>query len=342
MKKSILAIALATLTLDGISQSTSPCLNPPLTWYLGGNNLANGASKVIGTCTNDDFILQAYGKQSLFVKSSSWIGIGQYNNNPTAQLDVSDGSGGASPNHMKIFGDALGAIESNTDMNLFYKTGNLFQINEGSYTGSWYPRLHISPGGNIGIGTSLPTSKLTIDATGTNYLQATDVNGLNILSGTAGYAMAVHNSSGGVYAVWPDGRVAIGHTGFATAKLNVNVTNSIPDALDVYNISTGKTEFRVKSTGYVYAREINVQLTTFPDYVFDKGYKLRTIGELDQYIRKNKKLPGFENAEYYEQKGMGTSEMLIKHQEKIEELTLYIIELEKRLAGAENAIKDRN
>jgi len=53
----------------------------------------------------------------------------------------------------------------------------------------------------------------------------------------------------------------------------------------------------------------------------------------------NLRLPGFENAEYYIKNGIKTSEMFIKQQEKIEELTLYIIELHKKIEALEAKIK---
>jgi len=52
-------------------------------------------------------------------------------------------------------------------------------------------------------------------------------------------------------------------------------------------------------------------------------------------IKKNNKLPGFENANYYIENGLKTGEIIVKQQEKIEELTLYIIELEKRMKKIE-------
>jgi hypothetical protein len=102
------------------------------------------------------------------------------------------------------------------------------------------------------------------------------------------------------------------------------------------NPSLHKDIFAINSNGKTYAREVEISLTaTFPDYVFKKDYKLKTIGEVAEYIDQNKHLPGFEKAEYYEKNGLNVNDMFIKQQEKIEELTLYIIELEKRLKAIE-------
>jgi hypothetical protein len=159
-------------------------------------------------------------------------------------------------------------------------------------------------------------------------------NGLNIETANGvGYAMAIHNvnaTPNGVFAIWPNGGVTIGNTSISTAALNVNMSTSA-NAIDVYNTSTGQAEFRVKSTGYVYAREINVQLTAFPDYVFQKDYKLLPLDKLETYINSEKHLPGIPTATEIQNNGANLGELNKMQMEKIEELTLYIIELEKRI-----------
>ncbi len=115
-----------------------------------------------------------------------------------------------------------------------------------------------------------------------------------------------------------------------------------PRALTIKDVSTAtpKDIFVVNSDGKTYAREVEISLvTTFPDYVFAKDYKLRTISEVSEFISVNKHLPGFEKAEYYEKNGLNVNDMFVKQQEKIEELTLYIIELEKRLKTVESTNK---
>lgn len=105
-----------------------------------------------------------------------------------------------------------------------------------------------------------------------------------------------------------------------------------PRAFAIRDMANNKDLFVVNSTGKTYAREVEISLiATFPDYVFDKNYDLKPIEEVEKYISENKHLPGFEKAEYYEKNGINVNDMFIKQQEKIEELTLYIIELKKEL-----------
>jgi len=68
-----------------------------------------------------------------------------------------------------------------------------------------------------------------------------------------------------------------------------------------------------------------------PDYVLVKNYKLRDLDEVEDFIKKNNHLPGIPSAKTIETNGLGLGEMQKLQMEKIEELTLYIIELKKEM-----------
>lgn len=87
----------------------------------------------------------------------------------------------------------------------------------------------------------------------------------------------------------------------------------------------------IRNNGKLFAREVEVALGAFnwPDYVFDKNYNLPTLPELKAYIKENGHLPGLPSTKEMEEKGqVSLLEMQVKMLEKIEELTLYILELE--------------
>lgn len=82
--------------------------------------------------------------------------------------------------------------------------------------------------------------------------------------------------------------------------------------------------------GMIVAREVRVLTGNFPDYVFEKNYKLTSLFELEQFIQANKHLPGIPSAkEVEEAQGIQLGDMSKKMLEKIEELTLYVIDLKK-------------
>ena len=73
----------------------------------------------------------------------------------------------------------------------------------------------------------------------------------------------------------------------------------------------------------------------WPDYVFDSSYCLLEISDLEDFIQSNGHLPGIPTAESVEDKGISLTDLQPILIQKIEEMTLYIIELEKRLAELE-------
>ncbi|MBO9675436.1 MAG: hypothetical protein J7577_18450 [Sphingobacteriaceae bacterium] len=101
----------------------------------------------------------------------------------------------------------------------------------------------------------------------------------------------------------------------------------------VGNIGMGTLSPREKLSvnGNIRAREIKVEATNWPDYVFEEGYKVGTLQELESYIKINKHLPDMPGAKEIEDKGVALGEIVKMQQKKIEELTLFLIEHEHRM-----------
>jgi len=64
--------------------------------------------------------------------------------------------------------------------------------------------------------------------------------------------------------------------------------------------------------------------------VFEAGYRLRPLTEVETYLRQHKHLPGVPSAQELTDQGIDVSQMLAKQMEKIEELTLYVVEQVKK------------
>jgi hypothetical protein len=125
-----------------------------------------------------------------------------------------------------------------------------------------------------------------------------------------------------------NGNVGIGENN-PLAKLQISSTVNAENVFDItYN---GTCNFRIKSNGYVYSRDVTVQATTFPDYVFAKEYKLMSLRELNSFIKKNNHLPEMPTAAEVEKNGMSLSQINILLVQKVEELTLYMIKLQEEV-----------
>lgn len=89
--------------------------------------------------------------------------------------------------------------------------------------------------------------------------------------------------------------------------------------------------------GTVYCRELKVKLPTFPDYVFEDSYNLPGIEEMSAHVKEHGRLPGMPSGADIDANGIGIGELQIKMMEKIEELSLYIIELNSKIEALEAA-----
>ncbi|MCG8699797.1 MAG: hypothetical protein MI922_17215 [Bacteroidales bacterium] len=90
--------------------------------------------------------------------------------------------------------------------------------------------------------------------------------------------------------------------------------------------------------GKLEADEIEVLNVNLPDYVFADDYKLRSLNEVESYINEHSHLPEVPSAEEVATNGMNITEMNNALLKKVEELTLYIIDQNKRIEELEQTI----
>jgi|GEM_PF-3199110 len=86
--------------------------------------------------------------------------------------------------------------------------------------------------------------------------------------------------------------------------------------------------------GKIICEELKVKLVsdwTWPDFVFEKNHKLQSLYELENQIIKNKRLPGIPGSAEVRENGIDLGDMNARLLEKVEELTLYIIDLQKQV-----------
>ena len=104
------------------------------------------------------------------------------------------------------------------------------------------------------------------------------------------------------------------------------------------NFTDGTDTYRLAVKGAIRADRVKVY-TTWADYVFEKGYNLPTLEEVEKHIKENGHLKDIPSANEVEKNGIELGEMNKKLLQKIEELTLYVIELNKDLQAVKNQLK---
>ena len=127
-------------------------------------------------------------------------------------------------------------------------------------------------------------------------------------------------------------------------SFNINNNTEAVRIKNSGNVLIGKTtqqnsNYKLDVAGSIRADEIKVNLDG-ADFVFDSDYKLRTLNEVELYIKENKRLPEFASADEMSKDGADLGELNTKLLQKIEELTLYLIEQNKKIEELQNQISE--
>lgn len=199
---------------------------------------------------------------------------------------------------------------------------------------------------NVGIGTDSPDHKLDVKGTTAS---------IKILAGnTLGTSDAIINGYsfnhsqklirlgkkiGGLieevrFEVDNNGAVSV--TNIAN-NASITINNGTGNAIEV-NANSGNRILQLKDNGLLRARRIKVDSEDWADYVFEEGYSRLTLAETNQFIKENGHLPNIPSASEIKEDGLDLAEMQKLQMEKIEELTLYMIEMDQKMT----ALQDEN
>lgn len=186
-------------------------------------------------------------------------------------------------------------------------------------------------GGNLSS-----TSTLNLQTNGINRMTLLYSNG-NVGIGTITPASKLHVSGDGKF----EGalRVDYNTTTDYSYGLSVWVNRDLTKAFSVSK-TTGEELFVVWGNGVVNAKKIYAEAIeilpnslgiSWPDYVFKNDYKLRNLYELETFIQSNHHLPEIPSESEVKQNGVDLLEMNAALLKKVEELTLYVIDLQKQI-----------
>ncbi len=267
----------------------------------------------------------------MIIKDNGNVGIGM--SNPTHKLEIQG---------------SLALKNGNTDL-LLYRDNDvgdwsLLRTNTGNGIGLIgqpdIVALSVSrTTSNVGIGTTNPDEKFHVKGT-------TSIDGDigQILEGshwqTGKHTLELQNRDAG------DVVLSFHRAGHTNAAIKHPTTGGlIFSATGGYNqnhmylktngylgIGTTTPDSKLTVKGKIHAEEVKIDLSIpAPDYVFKKDYDLLTIAQVQQHIKEKGHLPNIPSAKVLETQGVDLGLMNMKLLEKIEELTLYTIDQEKRL-----------
>lgn len=183
--------------------------------------------------------------------------------------------------------------------------------------------------GNVGIGTTSPGSALTIKRLTSSFMHLQYDDGgtyprLYLEATSTGFSWRTHYGSSPI-----DLNFATPYTAHA---LVVKPSGNI-------GIGTNTPGYRLDICGTARAKEVIVE-TGWCDFVFADDYHLRPLSEVEAYIDEHHHLPEIPPASEVEDNGLKLAEMNKKMMLKIEELTLYVIELQKELDTLKEEVKN--
>ena len=245
----------------------------------------------------------------------------------TTHLSVQNNIGlyNSSQNLLRLGFDNVGA---NTAPILYWNHSEElpFQIGYGNNIYSVNPIVTVSPSEKVGINTEEPLAALHVksDLTSPNSGDLGQIQGLLIENnGFRDHDFALEVRTGQAGATMGNGRVFTVSNG-GTVHIGPNLNWAIP-------WSTSGA-FKLYVEGGIRTERVKVDvanLNGWADYVFEEDYVLMPIEELEAFIKEHKHLPGVPSAKQVVEEGIDLAEMAKVLLEKIEELTLRVIEIEK-------------
>jgi hypothetical protein len=217
------------------------------------------------------------------------------------------------------------------------------------YNGSsWIERMRIvALTGNMGIGTAAPVYKLDILDTST-VKYAPDISALALPKGSVSQVANISPIDGGYAGILLTTRnsSSLNQVSYIGAVSNTGSTNYSPDI--VFGIRTGPashkevmritgkgnvgigtavvgTDYKLAVAGTIAAQKLKITSLGWADFVFDPKYKLPSLNEIEQFVKTHKHLPDVPSAEDVKKDGIDVGSMDKILLQKIEELTLYLI-----------------
>ncbi|HLV41287.1 MAG TPA: hypothetical protein VKY37_03320 [Brumimicrobium sp.] len=303
-------------------------------WGMDGNNA--DTTSFIGTTNANPLVLRTNNQERMRITEDGNIGIGIIN--PEKELDVEGDIRLSGDLTFKGYEDMQDTINRFLTIDKFGKTQvkSLNSLRDNMYTIDCYLTTDDSPVSRGVVGLTLPSwanriadekqilytglSCPTWVGIGTNLPETTlDVRG----DGRFTFGLKVGND-------FPAER-----TGLYIKNRGLGNNHMMFENLILVKDHDDRKLLQLNNDGLLRAREIKVDLDTWPDYVFHKDYPLMPLNEVKAFIDANGHLPNVSSAKEIEADGVNLGEAAKTSMEKIEELTLYVIDLDEKLENQE-------
>ncbi len=278
---------------------------------------ANGKGLLVkagnNTATNNVLELQNNDGNSIFKVQSNGVSVfngnvGVGTNNPAAKLDI---------NAVSSTGLNITTQQSEDNGYCILASVDREHTKAIAISKGGTENFIVYGNGNVGIGTNNVTDQLHIHK---DIQTSASTVGIRISSNEFPWFIGLNHPISDNNLIFANGNDKDNPSMVLTTGGNLGIGTTAPG------------DYKLAVTGKIHCTEVVVEaLSSWPDYVFEKGYKLMPVKELEQYVTANKHLPGIPDTQTVSEKGVSVGEMNAQLLKKVEELTMYVIQLNKEI-----------
>ncbi len=121
------------------------------------------------------------------------------------------------------------------------------------------------------------------------------------------------------------------------------VSDAPNESLTIANGTAINPQADLAVNGNILGNQIKVKTDiSVPDYVFEPDYKLKSLEEIESYVKENKHLPEIPTAKQIQADGLDVAEMNLLLLKKMEEMTLHLIDQQKQIREMKAEIDKKN